>query len=190
MTNYVYVLGLEGGKYYIGKTNNVCARLDEHSNGEGSEWTRNYPMTNVQEIIENGDEDSVTISYMNKFGADNVRGGSFCTMKLKDSEREVINKMIKTKSDACYTCGSHNHLMNSCHRSSGVVCYTCGTPGHTSTTCYKNHYYPRKYTSYKSKPSQKSSYKKTEKSKSSSKTKSKSKRSKPKTSQSKSKKYY
>jgi predicted GIY-YIG superfamily endonuclease len=38
---YIYILKLEGGKYYVGKTNNVDQRLQQHFDGTfGSAWTR------------------------------------------------------------------------------------------------------------------------------------------------------
>ena len=38
----VYVLRLEGGRYYIGKSDNVMNRYQQHLGGSGSAWTRKY----------------------------------------------------------------------------------------------------------------------------------------------------
>ena len=41
-TNYIYVLKLEQGKYYIGKTNNIKRRYMEHLQGSGASCTAKY----------------------------------------------------------------------------------------------------------------------------------------------------
>ncbi len=48
---FVYVLQLEQGKYYIGKTNNPKFRLNNHFNANGSEWTKLYRPLKVLELI-------------------------------------------------------------------------------------------------------------------------------------------
>lgn len=34
----IYVLQCQQNKYYVGKSNNIDFRLEEHFNNEGSEW--------------------------------------------------------------------------------------------------------------------------------------------------------
>ena len=85
MTN-IYILRLEGGKYYVGKTNNPQFRLDSHFNSNGSEWTKLYKPLRVLEIkpdCDDYDEDKITRQYMDKYGINNVRGGSFVSVKLE-----------------------------------------------------------------------------------------------------------
>lgn len=36
----LYVLQLENGKYYVGKTNDITRRYNEHKEGKGCEWTK------------------------------------------------------------------------------------------------------------------------------------------------------
>ena len=38
----IYVLKLKSGKYYVGKTNNVNVRLNDHIRSKGSTWTKKY----------------------------------------------------------------------------------------------------------------------------------------------------
>ena len=38
----IYVLELEQGKYYIGKTSNLGERMTAHFEGNGSEFTKKY----------------------------------------------------------------------------------------------------------------------------------------------------
>jgi predicted GIY-YIG superfamily endonuclease len=39
---YIYVIKLEKGKYYIGKTSNPQFRLQSHFDSNGSSWTKKY----------------------------------------------------------------------------------------------------------------------------------------------------
>jgi predicted GIY-YIG superfamily endonuclease len=46
---YIYVLELRGGKYYVGKTSDVDHRFQQHKNGTGSVWTRLHPPVKIIE---------------------------------------------------------------------------------------------------------------------------------------------
>ena len=77
---YIYALKLEQNKYYIGKTNTPHFRIENHFNSNGSEWTKMYKPLSILEIKPNCDdydEDKITRQYMDKYGVENVRGGSF-----------------------------------------------------------------------------------------------------------------
>lgn len=95
---YIYILELESNKYYIGKTSNPQFRLDEHFDGSASAWTHKYKPIKLIEIFggcDNFDEDKYTLKYMEKYGINNVRGGSFCQIVLNQENLNTINKMIK-----------------------------------------------------------------------------------------------
>jgi len=80
----IYVLKLEKGKYYVGKTNNPRFRLENHK-PNGSQWTKLYKPLELIEIKPNcddSDQDKITLQYMDKYGIDNVRGGSFISIRL------------------------------------------------------------------------------------------------------------
>jgi predicted GIY-YIG superfamily endonuclease len=45
---YIYVLELEGKKFYVGKTTNPKMRIVNHFESYGSSWTRKYkPIKNL-----------------------------------------------------------------------------------------------------------------------------------------------
>ena len=116
---FIYALQLEEEKYYIGKTNNPYFRLDNHFNSNGSEWTKKYKPLLVFELIPNCDdydEDKYTIKYMEKYGINNVRGGSFCKIKLCNNNIITLNQMIKGSTDKCYICGKDDHFANDCKK--------------------------------------------------------------------------
>jgi hypothetical protein len=90
---YIYVLKLQKGKYYIGKTSNPQFRLESHFFSNGSEWTKIYRPLQIIELIPNCDdydEDKYTKMYMDKYGIDNVRGGSYTSIKLDSTTRYVL----------------------------------------------------------------------------------------------------
>ena len=40
------------------------------------------------------DEDKYTLKYMNKYGINNVRGGSFCELYLSEENQKNIKKIL------------------------------------------------------------------------------------------------
>lgn len=113
----IYILKLDQNKYYIGKTKHIDWRLDSHFDGDGSEWTKTYKPIYIIQIIPDCDvydEDKYTIKYMEKHGVDNVRGGTFCQMKLDKNDILTIQKMIRGANDKCYKCNQSGHFANEC----------------------------------------------------------------------------
>ena len=83
-----YLCKLKNSKYYIGKTTNPKFRIENHFDNNGTEWTKMHKPLKVLEIIpncDNYDEDKYTLKYMDKYGIDNVRGGSYTSIILNNS---------------------------------------------------------------------------------------------------------
>jgi hypothetical protein len=116
---FIYILQLENNKYYIGKTNNPEFRIEQHFNSSGSEWTKKYKPIELIELLpncDNFDEDKYTLKYMEKYGINNVRGGSFCEIKLSDSNLITLKQIINSVTDKCYICGSNEHFAKECNQ--------------------------------------------------------------------------
>jgi cellular nucleic acid-binding protein len=118
MTTNVYALKLAGGKYYIGKSDNLDQRLENHFTGSGAAWTREHKPQKVVEVRENVsrfEEDKMTKEYMEKYGIDNVRGGAYIQVELPEDSRETLQREIRGASDVCFKCNRSGHWASQCY---------------------------------------------------------------------------
>ena len=70
----IFVIQLENGKYYIGKTYNPKFQLENYLNSNNLEWTKIYKPLKLLELKKNCDdydEDKITRQYMDKYGINN-----------------------------------------------------------------------------------------------------------------------
>ena len=113
----LYILQLEDDKWYVGKTDDVQKRYEQHKSGKGSEWTKlykpvkivgTYPVTSIH------DETNKTKDLMKKYGIDNVRGGAHCQVDLTEEQENGIRHEIRSANDTCYKCGRSGHFANKC----------------------------------------------------------------------------
>ena len=112
----IYILRLESGKYYVGKSGNITKRFTEHFKGKGAIWTRKYKPLQVIDILENESlftEDNVTKELMLKYGIPHVRGGAYSQVELTECDLYCLNKELRGVHDVCYKCGG-NHFINKC----------------------------------------------------------------------------
>jgi hypothetical protein len=121
---YIYILQLEQGKYYVGKTMNPSFRLDSHFNSNGSSWTKLYKPIKMVELIpdcDDYDEDKYTRMFMDKYGVENVRGGSFVSIELEQSTINHLTQMKNGTNDNCFNCGKSGHFAKYCKNKKEVT---------------------------------------------------------------------
>jgi cellular nucleic acid-binding protein len=140
----IYILKLTNEKYYVGKTKKPSTRLNEHFNGIGSAWTKKYPPIELVEFVENCssfDEDKYTLQYMNAYGIENVRGGSYTQIQLDEFTLNHIQKQLVSANDLCFKCGKSDHFAKDCPlyvKSTCEKCFNCGEFGHMARECTIN----------------------------------------------------
>ena len=114
----IYILRLRAGKYYIGKTKNVDKRWAEHTAGSGSGWTKKYPpLSLVKSVVSTShfDEDRYVKEYMEKYGIENVRGGTYSNVVLDANCIAVLEKEIRHSKNLCVRCGRGTHFVKDCY---------------------------------------------------------------------------
>ena len=90
----IYGLECKEKKFYVGETErDVLLRQQEHleGNGKGAAWTEKYPPVRLLFAVPKksvGHEDEQTIQLMEEHGIENVRGGTYSSVKLPDSSCE------------------------------------------------------------------------------------------------------
>lgn len=128
MSETLYVLKLQGGKYYVGKSADVAQRFKQHLSGRGSAWTNMYKPMSIMEtrpLTSIHDETNVTKDLMKKYGVSNVRGGAYTAVDLPVEQEDTIRHEMRSSTDACYKCGKPGHFANKCTRKSSFT-GTCG----------------------------------------------------------------
>lgn len=118
---YIYILKLKQNKYYIGKTKNPSKRLRDHFDNSGCnskkvKWLEKYePIGLISKFKgDNFDENKLTKVYMAKYGIANVRGGSYCQLKLPKYKLQCLQDEIRGSKDECYMCGKSGHFIDKC----------------------------------------------------------------------------
>ena len=143
----IYILKLISNKFYVGKSQDPQKRFLEHLNGEGSAWTTKYEPIEILKIIPNMspfDEDRYVKEYMNKYGIENVRGGSYVKEVLDDIEIHNLKKEIWSSTNCCSQCGRKGHFVKDCFANTDVngeeiyncwVCEKCNKEFDNKSTC-------------------------------------------------------
>jgi predicted GIY-YIG superfamily endonuclease len=118
MSTNIFILKLESGKYYIGKSSDPISYFQDHLVGKGSVWTRKYKPISLEKVIPHSspfDEDKYTEEYMMKYGIQNVRGGSYVTEELEEEQVYLLQREIWAATNKCTRCGRGSHFVATCN---------------------------------------------------------------------------
>ena len=132
----LYILELESGNYYVGRTKNLAKRIQDHLTGEptASCWTKMHHVVSlckVRECHDNSEEDALVFAMMERVRLhslkenqcpslaedkciDCVRGGNYSQPERDDYERDSIKKNLRGNGDRCFKCGERKHFKKDC----------------------------------------------------------------------------
>ena len=141
-----YVLKLKNGKWYVGYTTKGIERILDHIDENGAKWTKKYapvkPIPWYQTAPgktkatpknkAKNDEDKLTLKLMKDHGINNVRGGSWCMVKMRQKTFRELEGLIgkgkkkppmkkkesgkKTKQDKVLRCNGIRKNGNPCRQ--------------------------------------------------------------------------
>lgn len=110
--------------YYVGKTRkSVEERFLEHvEQRDGAQWTGLHaPIRLVNNAgpstIDPEDkfsEDTLVYRTMEIHGIDNVRGGSYCQIRLTNEQVQELSRKLTAATDRCYRCNAQGHFIKQC----------------------------------------------------------------------------
>jgi hypothetical protein len=133
--NYLFILKLECKKYFIGLTTDIQQDINKLSN---SNWVKKYKPQEMLLFIEGCDDiDKYVILYMQKYGINNVRGGTYSDILLNSDCIEKLKK-LDYSTDKCYICGETTHNVHDCKKDDILcTCFYSYIYVHYSTSCKK-----------------------------------------------------
>ena len=116
----VYTIQDSTGKVYVGKSNNIEKRIEEHKQGLGTAFLSKNGITQIQTVTSGSKNDmeswerAETLTQMYHRGITRVRGWMFTTSSLSEHQVQDAFGQICEKFDLCRKCGRNSHFISSC----------------------------------------------------------------------------
>lgn len=114
---YIYVLQCEDHTYYVGQSTDLRARVRAHFRHAGSAWTQLHPPTKLLEytpLTHPLDEDHLTERLMFLHGMNQVRGGSYASVKLAPDQVSTLRRKQISAENRCLYCLELGHFRSQC----------------------------------------------------------------------------
>jgi ribosomal protein L37E len=125
MRHGVYVLALEQGGIYVGRSADIDSRIQQHRSGLGSAWCRRQGgVVSEEPTVHAGSPDDLaswemneTVAQMLIHGFENVRGWEFTNCAaLTSKECDTLKTLVMGQGNMCRRCGGEGHFAQHCRR--------------------------------------------------------------------------
>lgn len=118
----VYVLKLDDGYVYVGRSTEIPTRIGQHQRGAGSRWCKMHGTKHTQTLKTQTPpqpdlslwELKETLYQMMFHGVNKVRGYMWVQPQLSTTDLLVIKSLLMEEADLCRKCGRTGHYMGSC----------------------------------------------------------------------------
>lgn len=121
----IYVLRLQGGKYYAGSTNNPQVTLEGHLTAPASDWLRKYPVEAIDYLkpLTHADDLASELKILvGRYGIANVRGEGCDEMEVSNLHQSIVEHDVLTQlvpklpepTKPCARCGRSGHFHHKC----------------------------------------------------------------------------
>lgn len=130
----IYVLQLDNKQppsYYVGKSNDINQRIQQHTDGTGASCVAGEAFTSVEPLTKGSVDDmeswerNEVLTRMFEFGIDNVRGWMYTFKVMPIQQKVSAFDQICEKFDRCRKCGRGTHFVRDCQAMSADL-WSCG----------------------------------------------------------------
>jgi hypothetical protein len=113
---WIYVLQLENGKYFIDCTDTVQYDIYMHIKGHAAVRTKKHKFVKVTHVFRGHRIDlfKYILLFMDMYGMQAVRGGCFLLENMTAENENTICNILSFKDYSCFFCGLTTHLVNVC----------------------------------------------------------------------------
>ena len=124
MDKIIYVLLLDNNKYYVGSTNNIVKRFNDHMSDSYSaafvSLFKPIGIIKLELCTSIHHEDNLTKEFMMLHGIDNVRGGTYSQIELDHETILFLNREFNHSQNLCLNCGKSGHFIRFCNEKNSM----------------------------------------------------------------------